>query len=188
MSFFDKIKRIFTKSSSDDLFVPVEYKIRPHKENVTELSDNNEWIKEYLPEAYKQVIYKHHKNLCIDDYLIDDKTKNEVLDTKTQQTNNAPNYKTTYRINIDTNMQDKIFYKYIIYVTSVDVNNNNKEYTSYCIIQGDQIHSVSKSIQLFTLEREIYSLCNKHSKLIGFELSSDFKLQLINELRKNILV
>ena len=76
MSFFDKIKRIFTKSSSDDLFVPVEYKIRPHKENVTELSDNNEWIKEYLPEAYKRVIYTHHKNLCIGDYLIDDRTKN----------------------------------------------------------------------------------------------------------------
>lgn len=45
-------------------------------ENVTALSDKNAWIKEYLPEAYKRVIYTHHKNLCIGDYLIDDRTKN----------------------------------------------------------------------------------------------------------------
>ena len=174
MSFFDKIKRIFTKSSSDDLFVPVEYTIRPHKENV------------------KEVDIEYINDLFIEDaneYIEDDlKENNENLDTKTQQTNNAPNYKTFYRINIDTNMQDKIFYKYIIYVTSIDVNNNDKEYTSYCIIQGDQIHSVSKSMQLFVLEREVYSLCNKHSNLIKFDLSSGFKLQLLNELRKNILI
>lgn len=174
MSFFDKIKRIFTKSSSDDLFVPVEYKIRPHKKNVKEVDI------EYINDLFIEDVSKH-----IEDDL---EETNENLDNKTQQTHNTPNYKTFYRINIDTNMQDKIFYKYIIYVTSVDVNNNNKEYTSYYIIQGNQIHSVSKSMQLFVLEREIYSLCNKHSNLINFDLPSSFKLELINELRKNILV
>lgn len=44
--------------------------------NPTALSEKNAWIKEYLPEAYKRVIYTHHKNLCVGDYLIDDRTKN----------------------------------------------------------------------------------------------------------------
>ena len=45
-------------------------------DNVTALSEKNAWVKEYLPEAYKRVIYTHNKNLCIGDYLIDDRTKN----------------------------------------------------------------------------------------------------------------
>ena len=45
-------------------------------DNVTALSDKNAWLKKYLPEAYKRVIYTHHKNLCVGDYLIDDRTKN----------------------------------------------------------------------------------------------------------------
>ena len=45
-------------------------------ENPTALSEKNAWIKEYLPEAYKRVIYTHHKNLCVGDYLIDDRKKN----------------------------------------------------------------------------------------------------------------
>ena len=45
-------------------------------ENVTALNDKNAWIKEYLPEAYKRVIYTHNKNLCMGDYLIDDRIKN----------------------------------------------------------------------------------------------------------------
>lgn len=35
-----------------------------------------EWVKEYLPNAYKNVIFSHHKNLNRGDYLIDDSTKN----------------------------------------------------------------------------------------------------------------
>ena len=31
-----------------------------------------EWVKEYLPGAYKNVIFSHHKDLNIGDYLIDD--------------------------------------------------------------------------------------------------------------------
>ena len=45
-------------------------------ENVTALSEKNAWIKEYLPEAYKRVIYSHNKHLCVGDYLIDDRLKN----------------------------------------------------------------------------------------------------------------
>lgn len=45
-------------------------------ENEFALSEKNAWIKEYLPEAYKRVIYSHHKHLCAGDYLIDDRLKN----------------------------------------------------------------------------------------------------------------
>jgi hypothetical protein len=171
MSLLDKIKRIFTKSSTDDLFVPVEYSIRPHTEK------NKQEDTEYVNDLFNEETDEHIET-----------TVEETQYSKNWQVFNAPNYKTTYRINIDTGVQEKLFYKYIVYLTSVDANNNNKEYTSYCIIQGDQIYGVSKSMQLFVLEREIYSLCTKHSNLIEFELSSDFKLQLINELRKIILV
>ena len=45
-------------------------------ENEFALSEKNAWIKEYLPEAYKRVIYSHNKHLCAGDYLIDDRLKN----------------------------------------------------------------------------------------------------------------
>lgn len=40
------------------------------------LMEKLEWIKKYLPNAYKNVIFSHHKNLNIGDYLIDDSVKN----------------------------------------------------------------------------------------------------------------
>lgn len=43
--------------------------------------DKIEWIQRYLPEhAYKRVILSHHKNLCVGDYLIDDRTANGAGD------------------------------------------------------------------------------------------------------------
>ena len=44
--------------------------------NPQSLVEKMEWIKEYLPGAYKNVIFSHHKNLNIGDYLIDDSTSN----------------------------------------------------------------------------------------------------------------
>lgn len=35
-----------------------------------------EWVKEYFPDAYKNIIISHHKELNIGDYLIDDSTLN----------------------------------------------------------------------------------------------------------------
>ena len=44
--------------------------------NPLSLVEKVEWVKEYLPDAYKNIIFSHHKNLNIGDYLIDDSTKN----------------------------------------------------------------------------------------------------------------
>ena len=44
--------------------------------NPHSLTEKLEWVKEYLPNAYKNVIFSHHKDLNIGDYLIDDSTKN----------------------------------------------------------------------------------------------------------------
>ncbi len=44
--------------------------------NPESMVEKIEWVKEYLPSAYKNVIFSHHKNLNIGDYLIDDSTKN----------------------------------------------------------------------------------------------------------------
>lgn len=43
--------------------------------NPLSLVEKVEWVKEYLPDAYKNIIFSHHKNLNIGDYLIDDSTK-----------------------------------------------------------------------------------------------------------------
>ena len=40
------------------------------------LVEKMEWIYEYLPNAYKNVIFSHHKDLNIGSYLIDDMNKN----------------------------------------------------------------------------------------------------------------
>ena len=44
--------------------------------NPSSLSEKIEWIWEWLPEAHKNVIFSHHKNLNIGDYLIDDSMTN----------------------------------------------------------------------------------------------------------------
>lgn len=38
------------------------------------------WVKQYLPTAYKNVIFSHHKDLNRGDYLIDDSQKNGAKD------------------------------------------------------------------------------------------------------------
>ena len=44
--------------------------------NPHSLCEKVEWVKEYLPGAYKNVIFSHHKDLNRGDYLIDDSEKN----------------------------------------------------------------------------------------------------------------
>ena len=44
--------------------------------NPLSLVEKVEWVKEYLPNAYKNIIFSHHKDLNKGDYLIDDSTKN----------------------------------------------------------------------------------------------------------------
>ena len=44
--------------------------------NPTAASDKVEWVKKYIPKAYKRLILSHNKNLNIGDYLIDDRTAN----------------------------------------------------------------------------------------------------------------
>ena len=44
--------------------------------NPRALLEKMEWVKEFLPDAYKNVIFSHHKNLNTGDYLIDDSEKN----------------------------------------------------------------------------------------------------------------
>ena len=45
-------------------------------ENPPALMQKLEWVKKYLPTAYKNVIFSHHKNLNKGAFLIDDRTKN----------------------------------------------------------------------------------------------------------------
>ena len=42
------------------------------------------WVKKYLPTAYKNVIFSHHKDLNRGDYLIDDSLKNGAQDFQGQ--------------------------------------------------------------------------------------------------------
>ena len=48
--------------------------------NPESLTEKLYWVKEYLPKAYKNVIFSHHKNLNIGDYLIDDSLGNGASD------------------------------------------------------------------------------------------------------------
>ena len=48
--------------------------------NPNSLTEKILWVKEYIPKAYKNVIFSHHKNLNIGDYLIDDSLANGASD------------------------------------------------------------------------------------------------------------
>lgn len=52
--------------------------------NPHSLLEKVEWVKEYLPSAYKNVIFSHHKDLNIGDYLIDDSDKNGAKEFRGQ--------------------------------------------------------------------------------------------------------
>ncbi len=50
-------------------------------ENETALVDKLRWVKKYLGKvAYKRVIFSHHKNLNVGDFLIDDNDKRNGVD------------------------------------------------------------------------------------------------------------
>lgn len=46
--------------------------------NPQSLVEKVEWIKEHIPRAYKNIIFSHHKDLNIGDYIIDDSKHNGV--------------------------------------------------------------------------------------------------------------
>ena len=48
--------------------------------NPNSLCEKIHWVKQYLPAAYKNVIFSHHKDLNRGDYLIDDSLKNGAKD------------------------------------------------------------------------------------------------------------
>ena len=50
--------------------------------NPNALMEKLYWVKDNLPNAYKNVIFSHHKDLNIGDYLIDDSIKNGAKDFK----------------------------------------------------------------------------------------------------------
>ena len=51
--------------------------------NPSAWSDKLEWVKQYLGEvAYKRLILSHHKDLCVGDYLVDDRVENGAKEFK----------------------------------------------------------------------------------------------------------
>lgn len=71
----DDMIELFNTMSEDERFDCYVLSTSPW-ENPTAASDKIEWIKKYLPKAYKRVILSHNKHLNVGDYLIDDRTKN----------------------------------------------------------------------------------------------------------------
>ena len=61
---------------SDDAHYDVYILSTSPWDNPTAASEKVEWVKKYIPKAYKRVILSHHKHLNIGDYLIDDRTAN----------------------------------------------------------------------------------------------------------------
>ena len=61
---------------SDDVRYDVYILSTSPWDNPTAASEKVQWVKKYIPKAYKRVILSHHKHLNIGDYLIDDRTAN----------------------------------------------------------------------------------------------------------------
>ena len=75
MNPIDEMVELFNTMSEDERFDCYVLSTSPW-ENPTAASDKIEWIKKYLPKAYKRVILSHNKHLNVGDYLIDDRTAN----------------------------------------------------------------------------------------------------------------
>ena len=50
--------------------------------NPHSLVEKMEWVKKHFPAAYKNVIFSHHKDLNMGDYLIDDSVRNGASEFK----------------------------------------------------------------------------------------------------------
>jgi 5'(3')-deoxyribonucleotidase len=61
---------------SDDVRYDVYILSTSPWDNPTAASDKVQWVKKYIPKAYKRVILSHNKHLNAGDYLIDDRTAN----------------------------------------------------------------------------------------------------------------
>ena len=66
---------LFNKLSDDARYDVYILSTSP-SDNPTAASEKVQWVKKYIPKAYKRVILSHHKHLNIGDYLIDDRTAN----------------------------------------------------------------------------------------------------------------
>lgn len=66
---------LYNKLFSDERYVCYILSTSPW-DNPTAASDKIQWVKKYIPNAYKRVILSHQKHLNIGHYLIDDRTAN----------------------------------------------------------------------------------------------------------------
>ena len=66
---------LFNKMSDDARYDVYILSTSPW-DNPTAASEKVQWVKKYIPKAYKRVILSHHKHLNVGDYLIDDRTAN----------------------------------------------------------------------------------------------------------------
>ena len=71
----DEMVQLFNKMADDTRYDVYILSTSPW-DNPTAASEKVEWVKKYLPKAYKNVILSHHKHLNVGDYLIDDRTAN----------------------------------------------------------------------------------------------------------------
>lgn len=66
---------LYNKLFNDERYVCYILSTSPW-DNPTAASDKIQWVKKYIPNAYKRVILSHQKHLNIGHYLIDDRTAN----------------------------------------------------------------------------------------------------------------
>lgn len=195
MSFFDLLKKIFKGNDNDDLFVPVESVEKPKKEKHTPPKNENstEYTSEYIG------LFNEHSSvleIVIPETTVEETTEQNVVEIPIVQDEDSGykpinpknfielrKYNTTYIIKVDKSMQDKMYYKFIIYLNSTP-GNSAYGLSSMRVIQGSTIYEQPFSLWQIVIERELYELFKLHKSRIGEELSNDMKINILKEVQQ----
>ena len=203
-TFFDLLKKIFKGNNDNDLVVPIEPVEKQKKEKRT--PPKNEYTSEYTG------LFNEHSSVL--QIIIPDSTKEETTEEnvvekqkpiETPPIQDEPKvenscykpinpriftalrkYHTTYLIKVDKSMQNKMYYKFIVYLNST-VGKSEYGLSSMRVIQGNIIYEQPFSLWNIVIERELYELYKLHKSRIGEEISNDMKINILKDLQQLVI-
>lgn len=176
MSLINKIKKLFTGNSEDELFIPVEYTIRHHtkKSENKETEYVNDLLNNFEPPKYEQHIEEKQQE-----------SNNDIVSQEKQEDESyfQPYNEISYSIKRD--IGDSVASRYnqriCIYLYSKKFN---KRQTSIKTVEGCLINQMPHNLKLIGIEQELNDLFNKHTKTFNIEIPTEKRLEILSDLRK----
>lgn len=177
MSLINKIKKLFTGNSEDELFVPVEHNEKPKHKKVIQKS--SEYVNDLLNEINQTITEQQTTQHQYTTPKPEEIKKEDEFDSPV---NCKPHISYSIKLEKGLNVQSHYCQRICVYLTSDKFRN---AHTSIKQIEGTTINEMPREFKLIAIERELFDLFNHHAKNYNIEIPSETRIEIINKVKSH---